>query len=622
MFWVATLGGIAVAAFVLLCGLVLWDGQRDVERQADLAANNVVQAVVQDISRNIEIFDLSLEGVISALADANIMALPPASRAKALFDNAATAAYLNAIIVLDEDGRMVLSSLGKIRENQTFQDRKYFKVHADDPSVGMYLSSAIRSRISDGEWILAISRRINKPDGSFGGVVVGTLQLAYFEGVFHNLTLGRGGVINIFHQDKTLIARNPFRMTLIGKDMSGARLFDHYPASTSGSFNAEGGPDNLARRFAFSRVRNLPLIVGVGLSNEMIYAPWRKRALTISAVLMALLAAVWSLTMLLARELSQRRRAEERMRESEERYRLLADNSSDAIVLRKPDGPRTYASPAFFQMVGRSPDEFGERSLRGFLSPTSLEARSASLDRLRAGEQGVVDLMEYLRPDGSWMWLEGVSSGIFDEEGKLVEIVTNLRDVTQRKNTEDKLAAAAATDGLTQLANRTAFDVRLEQEWKRAARHSDDFALLMIDIDCFKAYNDAFGHPQGDEAIKMVAAEIRAGIGRPGDFAARYGGEEFVVVLPETDILGAITVAENIRRAVAMTDTPHPQSVAGVVTVSIGLASVKADVSYPPADLVQLADRALYRAKRRGRNCTEQAVRDEPAVSPQAADAA
>jgi diguanylate cyclase (GGDEF)-like protein len=132
--------------------------------------------------------------------------------------------------------------------------------------------------------------------------------------------------------------------------------------------------------------------------------------------------------------------------------------------------------------------------------------------------------------------------------------------------------------------------------------------MLMIDVDCFKAYNDAFGHLRGDEALKHVTACIHSNMHRPVDAGARYGGEEFAIILPGADAAGALRVAENIRRAVCMHGLPHPHSPAGVLTVSIGLASMQPQPGDDVLSLVAAADAALYQAKGSGRNRTEQAT--------------
>ncbi len=182
------------------------------------------------------------------------------------------------------------------------------------------------------------------------------------------------------------------------------------------------------------------------------------------------------------------------------------------------------------------------------------------------------------------------------------------REMQRRLSAEDKLVASAqrfavmaATDGLTGLANRRAFEAELVQEWRRAIRGETSLGLLLIDADWFKPFNDLYGHQEGDEALRKIAASIQRLIRRPGDVGARYGGEEFVVLLPETDIDGSLNTAERICAGIAALDLAHGASALGRVTVSIGVAAIRPQLGEDEAQLVRRADEALYRAKRAGR---------------------
>jgi chemotaxis family two-component system sensor kinase Cph1 len=165
----------------------------------------------------------------------------------------------------------------------------------------------------------------------------------------------------------------------------------------------------------------------------------------------------------------------------------------------------------------------------------------------------------------------------------------------------DRLSALAATDGLTGVANRRAFDERLQQEWARAGRVGSPLALIIFDLDFFKQYNDHFGHLMGDECLKRVA-QILEDKRRVSDFAARFGGEEFSLLLPDTQIEGAVAVAEVARSRIEDLHLDHPKSPMAVVTASFGVAVATPDGSGTSESLVQAADEALYDAKRMGRN--------------------
>jgi diguanylate cyclase (GGDEF)-like protein len=174
--------------------------------------------------------------------------------------------------------------------------------------------------------------------------------------------------------------------------------------------------------------------------------------------------------------------------------------------------------------------------------------------------------------------------------------------IEKRKQAEESLARLALLDGLTGLANRRRFDAALDAEWKRAHRDGSTLALLMIDVDNFKAYNDHYGHPCGDTILTTISQTIAATVLRPGDLAARYGGEEFAVILPATAAAHAVVIAERIRTVVAELNLPHIGTPAGVVTVSIGAAALEPRTSGAITELLREADAALYESKSAGRN--------------------
>jgi diguanylate cyclase (GGDEF)-like protein len=178
---------------------------------------------------------------------------------------------------------------------------------------------------------------------------------------------------------------------------------------------------------------------------------------------------------------------------------------------------------------------------------------------------------------------------LLDTQEQLLEVNRNLERL-------------ALNDALTGLANRRQFDVFIEAELGRAHRNQAGLALLMIDVDHFKAFNDHQGHLAGDECLRNISAIITDNIKRPTDLAARYGGEEFAVVLPGTDYVGAFLVAEKIRRAVMQVSIAHGESPEGIVTVSLGVCACEPNSELRPEDLIGAADKALYVAKASGRN--------------------
>lgn len=183
-------------------------------------------------------------------------------------------------------------------------------------------------------------------------------------------------------------------------------------------------------------------------------------------------------------------------------------------------------------------------------------------------------------------------------------IITKARVKTQLqlKMQTDVLRTISQLDGLTGVANRRRFDEQLSLDWRSCARTQEPLALLMLDLDYFKQYNDEFGHLAGDECLRKVAHVLQQTLGRPYDLLARFGGEEFVVLLPRTELSGARFLAERMLQRVADLHLPHPLTPTGQVSLSVGLACAVPLEQSSPLVLLQQADDLLYKAKQAGRN--------------------
>jgi diguanylate cyclase (GGDEF)-like protein/PAS domain S-box-containing protein len=313
-----------------------------------------------------------------------------------------------------------------------------------------------------------------------------------------------------------------------------------------------------------------------------------------------------------ARNVSNRIEAERCVKESEARYRLLADNVSDMVIRYDRDLVRRYVSPASLDILGYEPSELVNGKPLDVCHPDDVDAAAAAFRALSAGEAERQTLINRRRHrDGRWIWAEVELKALRDPvSGEFCGVIGAVRDISKRKAIEDELAEAhrrmeilATRDGLSGLANRRSFDETLDKEYRRAAREGSDLALIMIDVDRFKGFNDLYGHPAGDVCLKQVALAISGVIRRPADFAARYGGEEFAVLLPNTHESGAVEIAERIRLAVRELGIPNARGIDGLVTISAGAAvTPKGERGDWPHLLLLDADRALYKAKKAGRD--------------------
>jgi diguanylate cyclase (GGDEF)-like protein/PAS domain S-box-containing protein len=309
--------------------------------------------------------------------------------------------------------------------------------------------------------------------------------------------------------------------------------------------------------------------------------------------------------------LSESRHLEADLRGSERRFRLLAEASSDIISLTDLRGVRHYVSPASLEVLGWQASELMGGSFKDLVHPDDLAVIERTFEDYRNGAPPRSVEYRCRKPDGSYVWVETKQRLHRDPDtGEPAGFVKVTRDISVRKVEEEEQQRAfetveqmASSDALTGIANRRHFDLVLEREWHRAAREQASLSLLLMDVDRFKNYNDLYGHVNGDECLKQVVEAIKPLICRPADLLARYGGEEFVVILPNTDPIGARQMAEWIRRAVEWKRIPHPGNPPhAVITLSVGCASVVPNPSVTLLHLLEAADEALYRAKSTGRN--------------------
>jgi diguanylate cyclase (GGDEF)-like protein len=301
-----------------------------------------------------------------------------------------------------------------------------------------------------------------------------------------------------------------------------------------------------------------------------------------------------------------------------QRYREVYRESAPAIVIG-----------ATFESIVRHGLERGQYPQAG----SGDGAREAWLaERLRRHREpdGVPILQEL--SDNRWLRIDERrtrSGGVAGVRTDVTELVRTGQQLEAARRTVETNAAElraanarleelSATDALTGLANRRRFDARLAEEVQRSHRHGSALALLLIDIDHFKLYNDRYGHPEGDRALQAVAAVLKQQARRPGELVARYGGEEFALLLPHADAATAATVAERCQRAMATLALPHDASpTAAHVTLSIGAARLDPAAREGAAALLQRADMALYAAKAAGRARAVMATEPGPLDNPQ-----
>src|SRR3981081_3110503 len=391
-----------VIGFSAICASALLDMRRGEEGLARQTLENLASGIDADINRNVELYDLSLRAVVSNMVMPELKEISKPIRHLILFDHAATAKHFGAIQVFDAEGKLTIdaSTLDPVPDNRS--DEEFFQVHRDQPDAGLFIS---RPMLHRGAYSIVLSRRITGTEGSFLGVVAGSIRFSYFHDLVSRLNLGQDDIITGFRRAAPVIMRTPFDIDLIGKNLGHVPGVVRALSEPSGSFAGWGALDGVPRLLVW-RDGTQPLVVLVGKPWSSIFKLWRTEVPRIAAIMTALVLFVLGVTLFLAREIGRRAQA------------------------------------------------------------------------------------------------------------------------------EDKLEELATTDALTGLKNRRKFDSAIEAEWRRAARHKTPLALLMIDADHFKSYNDTHGHQAGDQVLVGVAICISDSVRRAGDCVARYGGEEFAVLLP------------------------------------------------------------------------------------------
>jgi diguanylate cyclase (GGDEF)-like protein/PAS domain S-box-containing protein len=306
------------------------------------------------------------------------------------------------------------------------------------------------------------------------------------------------------------------------------------------------------------------------------------------------------------------------LQESEERYRSVITTMTEGVVLQLADGRITACNASAERIIGLTPDQMmgltsidlDWRTIREDGEPFPGEQHPAMIT-LRTGEARSNVVMGIHKSDQTLTWISINSQPLFHlNQSQPYGVVATFADITERKEAEEILRnraeqerLMAMTDGLTQVANRRCFDERLQSEWHRLMQGEQQLSLIMLDVDYFKRYNDCYGHLAGDTCLVKVASSAAQAVKRSSDLFARYGGEEFAAILPNTDAAGAIAVAESIREAIRDLAIPHEQSdVSAILTVSMGIASIVPCCGKSPDELIAAADRALYDAKRQGRD--------------------
>jgi diguanylate cyclase (GGDEF)-like protein/PAS domain S-box-containing protein len=601
--WAAAFVAMVCVAILGMSGLREWSLRGASLAQAEIGLGNLARSLTQHAEDSYDLLDASILGLVSRI---EVDGTSPTALARfriVLVARKAALKRINSLVILDANGDWLISS-GPMGSN--LSDREFFRYHLQSAVREKFVGRPVRS-VSTGEWITTVSRRFNHADGSFAGVVLATIAASYFSEFYRQFDIGASGTLSLLSADGITHARFPDDGTNVGRDVSDGPFFRGTRSGpSSGVYYFRSTLDGLARLSFYQRSDRYPFILLATKAQDEVLAPWRRDTITRMLFVFGLVALIAVMGIYLVLQLLQGQRLAVALAAKETNFRLLAEGSSDMVTRIGVDELVDYVSPSSIRIVGWRPDQLvGTPALAG-VNPLDLprfEEIVAALKRGKIEEARVAYRTRHR--EKSEIWLESTLRLTRKVDGEIDGVVAISRDMTEQKRVEEKLATLAIEDGLTGIANRRCFDERLLVEWGRAYRERSSLALLMIDLDHFKAYNDRYGHLSGDECLRSVAKVLAAEALRATDLAARYGGEEFVMLLPNTDAAGCARIGERIRRALRDACKPHASNPpSGLVTASIGGAVCRpgTERSAGHVALVDAADQALYAAKDAGRD--------------------
>lgn len=598
---IVTLFVLTMSACVI--GLVAWkttDARTTALEHNEVDIRNLTHSLSEHATHTIQAVDVAISDIVAFLGQ---YSPTPDRFNRHLSEVAASLPQIEDIVVHDATGETIFTSRRNARQHNN-ADRDYFAFHRDNPDRDLLVSGPVVSRTS-GLQSIVLTKRVQDLSGKFIGVVAATIPSSYFTSFYKSIELGDHSSIALMRTDghglirwpETHVISNPSKMPLFR---------DKLPNSPTGYYRTRSYFDDLIKYFGYERLPNYPLVVTVAQPEENVLAGWRSHLRTDLAVAATSLCSVILLALLLSAQLRLRARVETTLREREEQYRLLADNIADVVLVLDRDKICRYVSQSATTILRWDPKQIVGTSCFDHIYPDDIVAVKLAYSRLTDTTDARTIVFRMIRGDLSLAWVEAnfKRAPLSHGDDSATDIVAVLRDVTRRREMEDqlnalnsRLAELATTDSLTGLANRRTLDVFLRREFAA----TNQLAVLLLDIDHFKGFNDTQGHQAGDQCLRRVAEVLAEATANSRGLSARYGGEEFALILPGLSEEAALDLAETVRLKVQSLGLANTASEHGCVTVSIGVAAKLPGTSSEVA-LLGEADQALYEAKRSGRN--------------------
>jgi len=625
LLWAATL---SVNAFVIaMVSLVVAQDHERAVADAVMMTDNYARILEQNLAGFIGKIDLTLQAVADEVArQRRHGGIDRRELEAAIARHDARLPEALGLRIVDANGIIRYAVSGIKVANANIADRPQFIRMRDDPTAGLVISKPVVGRAAL-KPMVTLSRRMDNPDGSFAGDVHVAVTVDRFIELFARLDLGAHGNIGLWDKD-TLIARYSLadaQGASAGATTPSANLRELLQAAPrTAKYHARSGVDGIARSYAFRQVGDYPLFLVIGLADDDYLAQWRADALRMAGLailfLVATLVPSW-----LAHRNWQRQRAEREAldrqgaeytaqlershREADEarqRSESILTSAGEGICGVDLDGRVLFINPAARRMFGWADDEGIGLNLheathhhRADGSPYPV-ADCPIWHTLRDGQPREAKDELFLRRDGSAFPVEFTVAAI-RHDGAVIGAVSVFHDITERKQLEERITRMALFDELTGLPNRSFMADALPRMAAAAQRRQEVLGLLYLDLDGFKAINDALGHAAGDAVLREVAARMKTCL-RAEDLVSRLGGDEFLVAtLTGAGTARADCVALAERLIAAMREPFTLTQGLAKTGASIGIALLP-ESNYAIERCLQDADNAMYRAKNAGKS--------------------
>lgn len=602
--WVrAPLSALAALGCALLIAALWWNTQQRIAFERDQATGaaeqanaNLAIAYEQQIERMLKAAEQ-----VAALVRKNYLEhgtlrdLPQWSSEGVIRES-----MFRIISVVNAQGDIVASSEAASAVN--YSDRAFFRAQRERTDDTLYINAPVLGRVS-GQWQVPMSLRITREDGSFGGVVVLSVDPAEFTRFSQQAQLHARGLVELTGLDGIVRSRAIGTDSRFGENAQTLPWFQRRAEQPAGAFVDDGSAiDGVPRIVSYRSVAHYPLMVTVGTSYELELAATEQRRAVYLTITTAASAALLLTTLLFMGMLARQRAAMRALRTSEAQFRATFRQAASGMAHIAPDGSILGANDTFCDLLGYSLVELRSLSFFALCDEETRTAQRALFEqRLSAPADTSAPQIEklYRRKDGSPVWVNEALGLVLGAGGEPAFVIAVAQDISARKLLEARLSHAATHDALTGLPNRVLLLRRLERALATARAEDTQVGVLCVDLDGFKEVNDQWGHARGDLLLREVARRLRACL-RAHDTVARFGGDEFSLLLPVVaQPLDCETVARKIVRALA-----EPYTLGGStahISASVGIALFPDHGSDASALLVH-ADHAMYRAKRLGKN--------------------